>query len=478
MKRREFIAASAALLAAGCSPGGPVQLPEDAPPLPIPPMPPGGARLIGEIERRAFQFFRETTNPANGLAPDRWPTPSFCSIAAVGFALSAWIIGAERRWITRSEARSRVLTTLAFLHDAPQGPQASGTIGYKGFFYHFIDMETGMRFRQVELSTIDTALLMCGVLHCAVWFDGADPEEARIRELAEALYARVDWRWAQPRLPAIGHGWTPEAGPLKHDYIGYNEALLLYLLALGSPTHPVDASAWDAWTSKYDRGWSKVYGYTYLRYPVLFVHQFPQCWFDLRGLSDTFMRARGIDYFENTRRATYAQRAYAAHNPEGWADYGPEVWGVTACDGPARVTRHFGDRVRRFQGYSGRGIGRNDDGTIAPYAAACSLPHAPEIVIPALATMHQRYGETIWGRYGFFAFNRSFDFPARLHFGRRVPGFGWVDIDYLGIEVGPTLMMLANYRDASVWKAMHRSPHLVRGLLRAGFTGGWLDQLG
>jgi len=478
MKRRDFLAASAALLAAACVPG-PVLLPEEAPALPIPPMPANGQRLIDEIERLAFEFFRDTTNPANGLAPDRWPTPAFCSIAAVGFALSAWIVGAERGWITRAEARSRVLTTLTFLRDAPQGPQRSGTIGHKGFFYHFLDMQTGTRFKRVELSTIDTALLMCGVLHCAVWFGGIDAEETRIRALAEELYARVDWRWAQPRLPAIGHGWSPEEGPLKHDYIGYNEALLLYLLALGSPTHAVNPDAWQAWSAKYERGWAKAYGYTYLRYPVLFVHQFPQCWFDLRGVSDPFMRARGVDYFENTRRATHAQRAYAAHNPEGWAGYGPEVWGVTACDGPAKVRRHYGDRMRRFQGYAGRGIGRNDDGTIAPYAAACSLPHAPEIVIPALAAMRERYGETIWGRYGFFAFNRSFDFPGvKLHFGRLAPGFGWVDVDYLGIELGPTLMMLANHRDGSIWKAMHRSEHLVRGLRRAGFAGGWLDQVG
>src|SRR3954466_14618247 len=160
MHRRDFLVASAALLAAGCIPP-PVPLPGAAPPLPIPPMPANGARLVDEIERRAFEFFRDTTNPRNGLAPDRWPTPSFCSIAAVGFALSAWPIGVERGWMRREEARARVLTTLRFLFEAPQGPERSGTIGYKGFFYHFVDMETGMRFRRTELSTIDTALLMC-----------------------------------------------------------------------------------------------------------------------------------------------------------------------------------------------------------------------------------------------------------------------------------------------------------------------------
>jgi hypothetical protein len=238
----------------------------------------------------------------------------------------------------------------------------------------------------------------------------------------------------------------------------------------------VSTAAWDAWTSTYEKNWVRRYGFAYLGYPVLFVHQFPQCWFDLRGVTDAFMHARGIDYFENTRRATYAQRLYAAHNPGGWLDYGPENWGITACDGPADVQREFGGRMRQFRGYSGRGIGRYDDGTIAPYGAASSVPFAPEICVPALVEMRKRFGHHIFGKYGFFGFNRSFNYSGvRLSYGQVIPEFGWVDVDYLGIELGPTLLMLANHRDGSVWRTMRRSPHMVRGLRRAGFTGGWLN---
>ena len=438
----------------------------------------GADELVADLELRSFQFFWDTTDSRTGLAPDRWPTPSFSSVAAVGFALTACPIGVTRGWITRQQARARVLTTLRFFHDAPQGPAATGMTGHKGFFYHFLDMQTGTRFGQVELSTIDTALLVAGALYCGAWFDAADGEESEIRRLAEAIYARVDWRWAQVRAPAIGHGWTPEAGHSPYDYKGYNEAMLLYLLALGSPTYSVGADAWDAWTSTYDSAWGTEYGQTYLRFPPLFGHQFTHCWVDFRGLGDAYMRARGLDYFENSRRAAYAQRSYAIANPQGWKGYGADVWGVTACDGPADVERVFDGRLRRFISYAGRGLGgaqTYDDGTIAPYGAGSSIVFAPEIVLPALVAMRQRLGAHIYDRYGFHSFNQSFDFPDVPNLqGRVVPGFGWVDTDYLGIEQGPLLEMLANYRGEQVWKPMRASVHLRRGLQRAGFQGGWL----
>lgn len=434
--------------------------------------------LLDDLEQRTFQFFWDTTDAATGLARDRWPTPSFASVAAVGFALTAYPVGVARGWVTREQARQRVLNTLRFFRYAPQGSEPAGMTGYKGFFYHFLDMKSGARFERVELSTMDTALLVAGALYCGTWFDGADAVESEIRALADELYARVDWRWAQVRPPSIGHGWTPETGHLPNDYKGYNEAMLLYLLALGSPSYAVDAAAWDAWTSTYEKAWGTVYGQTYLHYPPLFVHQFTHCWVDFRGLADAWLRARGIDYFENSRRATYAQRAYAIANPEGWAGYGPDVWGITACDGPADVQRVFGGRLRRFISYAGRGIGgaaTYDDGTIAPYGAGSSIPFAPEIVVPALAAMRERFGAHIYDRYGFHAFNQSFTFTdVKLTHGRVVPGFGWVDTDYLGIEQGPLLAMLANHRGELVWKAMRGNPHLKRGLQRAGFRGGWL----
>jgi len=439
---------------------------------------PAQTALLDDLERRTFQFFWDTTDPRTGLAPDRWPTPSFASVAAVGFALSAYPIAVVRGLITRAQARERVLTTLRFFHDGPQGPEPRGRIGHRGFFYHFIDMATGTRFGDVELSTIDTALLVAGALHCGRWFDGNDAAEAEIRRLADAIYTRVDWRWAQPRPPAIGHGWKPESGHLAHDYLGYNEAMLLYLLALGSPTRPVDASAWAAWTSTYPRIWGGGYGPEHLRYPVLFVHQFTHCWIDFRGLADPWLRSRGIDYHENSRRATYAQQAYAMHNPEGWAGYGENVWGITACDGPADVERVLDGRRRRFVSYAGRGMGGaryHDDGTIAPYGAGSSIVFAPEIVLPALQAMRS-LGEPVYGRYGFHSFNRSFHLAdVKLAHGRVVPGFGWVDDDLLGIEQGPLLMMLGNHRGELVWNAMRSDPFLRRGLVRAGFSGGWLS---
>lgn len=438
--------------------------------------------LLDDLAQRSFRYFWDTADAATSLVPDRWPTPSFASVAAVGFALTAYPIGETRGWVTRAQARQRVLDTLRFFHDAPQGPQAKGMTGHRGFFYHFLDMKTGARFGKCELSTIDTALFIAGALYCGEWFDGDDAQEAEIRRLADALYARVDWRWAQVRPPAMGHGWTPEKGHLASDYKGYNEAMLLYLLALGSPTHAVDPEAWGAWTSTYDRAsWGTHYGQTYLRFAPLFGHQFTHCWVDFRGLSDAYLRERGIDYFENSRRATYAQQAYAIANPEGWAGYGRDIWGVTACDGPADVRRDFRGVRRRFISYAGRGMGgarRYDDGTIAPYGAGSSLPFAPEIVLPALAAMREQYGAHILGRYGFFAFNRSFTFGSvKLTHGRVIPGFGWVDSDYLGIEVGPLLAMLGNHDGETVWKAMRGNVHLQRGLKRAGFSGGWLDAL-
>jgi hypothetical protein len=481
MRRRRVLALGSMLALGGLGalalPGCTSYAPAGPPPDALPALSPEA--LLADLEQRSFRFFWDTTDPTTGLAPDRWPTPSFASVAAVGFALTAYPVGVARGWVTRAQARQRVLTTLRFFRNAPQGPEATGNSGHKGFFYHFLDMKTGTRFGRVELSTIDTALLVAGALFCGAWFDGADAEEAEIRRLADEIYARVDWRWAQVRGPAIGHGWNPENGHLASDYKGYNEAMLLYLLALGSPTYPVDSSAWGAWTSTYEGAWGTDYGQTYLRYPTLFVHQFTHVWVDFRGLQDSAMRQRGIDYAENTRRATYAQRAYASANPEGWAGYGAEQWGITACDGPVDAVRNVGGRTRRFISYAGRGMGgglRNyDDGTIAPYAAGSSLPFAPEIVVPALSAMHEKLGRHIYGRYGFFAFNQSFHFSdMKLTHGHVVPGFGWVDTDYLGIEVGPLLAMLANHRGGLIWQAMRGNVHLKRGLQRAGFSGGWL----
>ena len=447
--------------------------------------PPSAAELafLDDLERRTFDFFWETTDARTGLAPDRWPTPSFASIAAVGFALSAYPVGVARGYITREQARERTLTTLRFFAGLPQGPGRRGVAGHKGFFYHFLDMKEGLRYGRCELSTVDTALLLMGALHAQSYFDGDQADEARIRALVDQLYGRVDWAWAQVRPPSISHGWTPEQGFIKSDWKGYNEAMMVYLLALGSPTRPVKTEAWDAWISTYDRdSWGESYGQTFLRFPPLFGHQFTHCWVDFRGIRDAYMRAKAFDYFENSRRATYAQRDYAAANPLGWQGYSAEVWGVSASDGPADITLQYTTTAgttepRRFISYAGRGMGLYDDGTLAPYAAGSSIAFAPEIVIPALMAIQARYPHT-WGRYGFWdAFNPSFNYPdVKLQHGRLEPGKGWVDTDMLGIDQGPLLAMLGNHRGELVWQVMRRNAHLRQGLKRAGFQGGWLDR--
>ena len=447
--------------------------------------PAGGSRpelplLFEDIERRTFDFFWANGNPANGMVPDRFPSNSPASIAAIGMALTAYVIGVDRGFITREQARARTLATVRFFRHAPQGTQRVGMTGHKGFFYHFLDMKTGQRAYRSELSTVDTALLIGGMLHAQAYFDTDHPDEVAIRALVDQIYWRVDWKWAQVRGEFVSMGWKPESGFIPHDWQGYNEAMLVVLLALGSPTHPVGAEAWNAWTNSYKGAWGRFMGYEHLSFAPLFGHQYSHLWIDFRGIQDATMRQRGIDYFENSRRATYAQRAYAIANPKGWTDYGANVWGFTACDGPGWL--HDTDRRGRdrfFLDYRARGAGLYatiDDGTIAPTAALSSLPFAPEIVIPAIEEMHARFGKVIYSKYGFLdSFNRSFTtLDARLSNGRVDADFGWVATDYLGIDQGPILAMIGNYRNERVWNDMRKCLPLRRGLERAGFRGGWL----
>jgi hypothetical protein len=438
--------------------------------------------IIEDLAHRTFRYFWETTSAKNGLAPDRWPSPSVCSIAAVGFALTAYCIGVERNYVSREEARERTLVTLRFLRDLPQGPRPKGMAGYRGFFYHFVAMDTGLRDGDCELSTVDTALVLCGALHAQAFFDGDHADEVRIRRLVDELTTRVDWRWAQTRPPTISLGWKPESGFLPYDWRGYNEAAVVYLLALGHPTRPVDPSAWTAWTKDFRANWSTFHGQQGLSFPPLFGHQYSNVWVDFRDLRDAFSRRHNIDYAENSRRAAHAQRAYAMLNPKGWRGYDADTWGFTACDGPADMIAPYRGQPRRFYSYHARGAGGGrvasvDDGTIAPTAAASSIGFAPDIAIPAINSMVRRYGAHIYGKYGFVdSFNPSFTFEkAKLTFGKVVPGVGWVATDYLGIDQGPILAMIANFTNGSVWQTMTKSVQLRRGLQRAGFTGGWLE---
>ncbi len=456
-----------------------VEEPEPVKPAGPPELPP----LFRDIEKRTFQFFWDTTNEVNGLTPDRYPSRPFSSIASVGFALTAYPIGIENGWVSRTQAVDRTLTTLRFFRDAKQGPQETGTIGHKGFFYHFIDMQNGHRYEPwVELSSVDTGLLMMGVLFAQQYYDRDEPREQEIREIADELYRNVEWTWLQVRPPLISMGWYPETGFIEHDWTGYDEAMLVYILALGSPTHPVGPEAWEGWTRTYDTEvWGTFMGQEYLSFAPHFGHQYTHTWVDFRGIRDEYMRGRGIDYFENSRRATYAQRQYAIENPMGWREYGENVWGLTASDGAQRTDQEYNGQMREFRHYSARGAGLAvafDDGTIAPTAAVASIAFAPEIVIPATEELHRRFGEHLYSSYGFLdSFNPSFQYDVPLKTGRIVPGLGWVASDYIGIDQGPILAMIANYRNGFVWNLMRRSPYIQEGLRRAGFSGGWLDEL-
>jgi hypothetical protein len=435
--------------------------------------------FLDTLEERTFRYFWDLADPTTGLAPDRWPTRSFASIGATGFALTAYPIGIERGYVSRQEGRTRVLATLRFLAAARQDSAAAGASGHRGFFYHFLDPATGARFDQVELSTMDTALLIGGVLFCQSYFNHVAGDEVRIRAVAESLYTRVDWRWASVRPPTIGHGWTPEEGFLPYDWRGYNEAMLLYILALGSPTYPVAPVSWSAWTSGYR--WGTFHGFEHLGFAPLFGHQYTHVWIDLRGIRDEAMREHGIDYFENSRRAVLAQRAHAVANPGGWAGYGALLWGLTASDGPVDREIEIGGRKRQFHTYWARGASFTeiqDDGTVSPSAAGGSIAFAPEIVLPTLRSMREQYGDRLFSTYGFLdAFNPTFTLEVPVQHGRVDPTAGWFDTDYLGIDQGPILAMVENYRSGLVWRTMRKNPHVVRGLKAAGFTGGWLDSL-
>jgi len=399
--------------------------------------------LLDDVEQRTFHYFWDLADPNTLLIPDRAPTHSFSSIAAVGFGLTAYGIGAERGYVTRAQAAQRTLATLQSLLAMKQGPEPHGVSGYKGFFYHFLDMQTADRFKDVELSTVDTSLLMAGVLFAQSYFDRDNATEHGIRDAAETLYERIDWTWEQPRSPAISMGWTPEQGFHSYDWRGYNEAMIVIILALGSPTHPVDASAWSEYHKTDKVG--TFYGQRHILFAPLFGHQYSHIWIDFRGIRDGL----GNDYFENSRRATISQHAYAVDNPKHWRDYGDKIWGLTACDGP--------------HDYAARGATEGDirdDGTIAPTAAISAIAFTPELSLRAMQEMRTRYGDRLYSKYGFVdAFN-----PAQR----------WFDVDYLGIDQGPIIAMIENYRSGLVWKTMRKNPHIVRGLKRAGFTGGWL----
>jgi hypothetical protein len=417
------------------------------------------------LQRRTVLYYLRETSPINGLVRDKtdWAAP--CSIAAAGLALASLPVIAEREVLPRPLVARIARSRLRFLYELPQGPQPD-TAGYKGFFYHFLGMKTGRRVWNCELSTLDSAFLFAGVLTCGAYFDGDTATEAEVRRLADDLYRRADWDWARDGGPTITHGWMPETGFIPHRYRGYDEGLLLYVLGLGSPTHPLPPESYPAYCATYQ--WKQIYGRDLLYSGPLFTHQLSHLWIDFRGIRDAFMRDHDSDYFENSRQATFVHQEYAVRNPMQWAGYGEHCWGFTACDGPGWAKRVVGGAEREFFDYYARGAPYGpDDGTVAPWVVVASLPFAPEIVIPTVRHF-ARLDLGVTKLYGFKpSFNQSFAVEDS-------PTGWWVTRYHFGIDQGPVVLAVENYRTGLIWDVMRRCPYVVAGLRRAGFTGGWL----
>jgi hypothetical protein len=391
------------------------------------------------VEKRSFRYFLDCTNPANGLVLDRADNkrePDFnyapASIAAVGFGLAALAAGADRDWIGKNAAAEQVRKTLAFFYGEMESVH--------GFFYHFVDMETGERVWNCELSSMDTALFLAGALTAARYF--ADPE---ITALADKLYQRADWKWMADGSAGLHMGWTPEKGFLWKPEKGflsyywdqYNESMVMYILAMGSPTFPLSPESWKA--IKRPKGSYK--GHELILSPPLFTHQFSHIFIDFRGKSDGF-----ADYFKNSVEATLANRQFCIDNADLFKTYGPNSWGLTAAIGPDG-----------YKAYGAPPGAANHDGTVAPSAPAASIVFTPEESQAALRSLYKNYREELWGRYGFSdSFNLDRNFFAS---------------DAYGINQGPTVLMIENYRSGLIWKLFMSLPQVQDGMKAAGFGG-------
>ncbi|HSW55003.1 MAG TPA: glucoamylase family protein [Ignavibacteriaceae bacterium] len=415
--------------------------------------------LLDSIQQKTFLFFINERNPENGLVKDRSASWAPASIAAIGFALPSYAVGVERGWLPRKEAAEITLAILRFFINSVQSPDTNVT-GYQGFYYHFLRMNSGTREWNCELSTVDTGLLMMGIIFSRNYFDQNNEIENEIREISAALIKRMNWDFFQ--MPETGNhpnsismGWTPESGLHNMGWVGYNEALFLYILAAGSGMTNAEI-AFEEWLKHYD--WRTPYPeLSHAVFPPLFGHQFSHIFIDFNGLVDKYMKEKGIDYFENSRRATYAQRLYAIDNPKRWVGYDSLCWGISASDGP---TEKYNFDDKKFLGYAGRGtsgpdLNYFDDGTITPYASISSIVFAPEIVIPTIKSFNEKYSKSLWGPYGYFdAFN---------------PTLNWFNKEYIGIAQGPLLLMIENFRSGLVWNYVMKDSVIQNGLKRLGF---------
>jgi hypothetical protein len=422
------------------------------------------AGLIDFAQHQAFAYFESTTDPASGLVLDSTQPDSPCSITGVGMALTAYPIAVERGWMTRQQAVGITLRTLRFLAEADMSGSPQST-GHRGFYFHFLDMRTGRRAWKSELSSIDTSFLIAGIMAAAAYFDRDTAHEAEIRATATLLEERVEWDWMRNCEGAICHGWKPERGFLRYHWRGYCEGLLMMMLALGSARHPVPASTWDEWLTGYR--WRRIYGHEHLAAGPLFIHQYSHIWIDFRGIQDAPMREHGMDYFENSHRATLVQREYAIRNPKHFKEYCRNCWGLTACDGPGPREIVDRGRKRKLLGYAARGAPYGpDDGTVAPWSSVASLPFAPDVVIPTM----QHIARMVREHPGYMP---GCSFNPTLRGAKGPPG--WVSPWRFALNSGPVILMIENYRSGLPWALMKRSETIRRGLERADFRGGWLS---
>jgi hypothetical protein len=395
--------------------------------------------FIEDLSHRAFLYFLEHADARTGLVLDRartdgqehpsgHPSHHIASSAATGFGLTALCIGAQRGWISRDESRRRVLIALHFF--AERASQEHG------WFLHWMDAETGERRWQSEYSSIDTALLLAGVLTARQFFR----EDAEVVRLATRIYERVDFKWMLATAGdslQLSHGWRPETGFIESRWDTYSEHLILQLLAIGSPTHPVTPRAWRAWSRKR----INYAGYTYINDGPLFTHQYTQAWADLRGLRESWYPF--TSYFENSATATRAHRQFCIDLAAEFHDYGPDVWGISASDSE-----------RGYVAWGGPPRDPAIDGTVVPYASAGSLMFTPDISLAALRALKERYGARVFGHYGFAdAFN---------------PTTGWIDTDVIGLDQGITLLSAENLRDGLVWRYFMRNREMPRALRLVG----------
>jgi hypothetical protein len=434
LTRRQMLRQSALLTAAGlvgCRRSKPqaqsskLQAPSSKPAFDLSP---ADDAFLDELERASFRFFDECAHPQTGLVKDRSLADrnderEVASIAATGFGLTALCLADERGWLPRTEARERVRRTLRYLRD--QLPNEHG------FFYHFVNWRTGERVWNCELSSIDTALLLAGILTCRAHF-----ADAEISAAATAIFDRVDWRWMTNGGPLLRMGWKPESGFLEAEWNGYCEHTMLYLLAIGAGQHALPREVWRTW----QRPWIEYGGHRYVSVAApLFVHQFSHAWVDFRGQRDEF-----LDYFENSVTATRVHRQFCLDLRPEFPHFAEDLWGISASDA-----------IGGYVAWGGPPRQGPLDGTLVPCAAGGSLAFLPAESLRCLRTMRERFGERVWRRYGFRdAFN---------------PATGWLAPDVIGIDVGIALLMAENLRTGYVWHTFMANPEIRRGMQRAGF---------